>query len=84
MKVTVSQLIEVDLKSNEIKQISKEFLKTFFNWSDEYQIETDESGVSWVYKVLKGYSSHVFEYKEIVRKATEDDIVFYKVFQKII
>jgi hypothetical protein len=77
-KVYGVQKLELDLNEDEVKRIAIRYLCEKFDWSEEFFIENDE-----VCKIVSYSTSHRWDQKESVRKATQGDKHIYSILKDI-
>ena len=78
MKIKANQTIEVEITEEEKKKIAVAFLCEKFDWRRSYSIESDS-----VFNTKINHSSHSWEEKVLVRKASHDDYHVYLMFKKL-
>lgn len=70
------QKVELDLTEDEVRRIAIRYLCYKFDWSEDYFIEGDD-----VCRIVSYSTSHRWEQKESIRKATQSDKHIYYILQ---
>lgn len=78
MKIQATQLISVDISTDEQRRIAVEFLEKKFNWNPNYFVEEGK-----VYQMVEYVTSHRWDSKELVREAKQTDKLMYQVFKEL-
>lgn len=77
-KVFGVQKLELDLDEEEAKRITVRYLCEKFDWLEDFFIENDE-----VCKLVTYHTSHRWDQKECVRKATQSDKHIYSILKDL-
>ena len=78
MKIKLNQLIEVDLTSEQQKQIAYVFLQGKYDWSPDYIVRDDK-----IFWPRTRYSSHSWIEDVYIRDATEIDLFLANIFKNV-
>jgi|TARA_R110002153_G_C12935515_1_gene456632 hypothetical protein len=80
MKITTTQekTVNIELDDNQQKNIALTYLENILNWSRDYFIEDGRVCCTKTY-----YTSHSWNKKEVVREASENDILVNKIFKQL-
>jgi len=84
MKIKAKQEIEVEIGDHEARRIAAQFFLEIFSWKTSYAIVRQADGQDWVCRRHTAHSSHVFDYHEKIRVASDDDYLAAKVAKKML
>jgi len=83
MKIKAKQEIQVEISDDEARRIAVQFFLEMFSWKTSYGIVRQSDGRDWVCRIHTAHSSHVFDYHEKIRAASDDDYLAAKVVKKM-
>ena len=74
--------VEITLSAKEANRIAIECICEVTNWKPDWYL-THDSGTTHVTEKIFAYTTHSFEYEEKIRQATTEDLLTFKIIEKL-